>query len=252
MKRVMSGLITFAIISIAQLPLHSETLFFDDFQDGTIDDVYILDAPQTHAGDPEWVEEDGVLKQMSIETGDECYAIIANGIEFPPLITIQAKIRVDSWEAGDGARCGLGLRLNPDVGKGLSLLFHEDQNRIQFLSDQASWGTQTAFAWEVGNWYYLKFYIDENDDLLGKAWADGENEPKDWMLEQNISFTSADRTIGSGYQFPALNASGTDVGRAGNNTVSFDDAEVYDEGGPSARAVNAQGKLAITWGEIKQ
>lgn len=251
MKCIMSVLITLVIMLTIQLQLNAETLFFDDFNDGQIDEVYILDAPQTHAGEPDWVEEDGVLKQTSDAPGDETYAIIANDIEFPELITIQAKVRVDSWEAGDGARCGVGLRNNPDVGRGLSLLFHQDQNRIQFLSDQASWGTQTTFPWKVGKWYWFKFYIDENDDLYGKVWEDGEDEPADWMLEQNINFTNADRSYAGGYQFPALNAAGTDVGRAGNNTVSFDEAEVYDEDGPSPKAVEPADKLSTTWGKIK-
>jgi hypothetical protein len=198
------------------------------------------------------VEEDGVLKQTEPRPGDETYAIIANDIEFPPVITIQAKMRVDSWVAGDGARCGVGLRNNPAIGRGLSLLFHEDQNRIQFLSDQASWGTQVAFAWEVGEWYWFKFNVDEGDDLLGKVWAVGDDEPDDWMMEQNIAFTAADRTIAGGYQFPALNASGTDVGRAGENTISFDDVEVYDDKGASPKAVDAQRKLTVTWGKLRQ
>jgi len=252
-KRIISILVALVIVSLLQLSLNAETLFYDDFEDGKIDDVYVLDAPKTHIEEePDWVEEGGVLKQIEPRPGDETYAIIANGIEFPPVITVQAKMRVDSWVGGDGARCGLGLRNNPDIGKGLSLLFHQDQNRIQFLSDQASWGTQTAFDWEVGKWYWFKFCVDENDDLLGKVWADGENEPDDWMLEQNIAFTAADRSIAGGYQFPALNASGTDVGRAGENTISFDEVEVYDEGGLSPKAVNSQGKLAVTWGELKR
>ena len=252
MKRIMWLLNTLVIALIIQLPLNAETLFFDDFEDGKIGDVYVLDAPQTHVGNPEWVEEEGVLKQVSLKSGDETYAIIANDIEFPKMITIQAKVRVDSWVDGDAARCGVGLRLNPDVGRGLSLLFHQDQNRVQFLSDQASWGTQIPFPWEVGKWYWFKFHVDENDDLLGKVWEDGEAEPDDWMMEQNIAFTAADRSYEGGYQFPALNASGKELNRAGDNTVSFDDVEVYDEGGPSPKAVSARGKLAVTWGEIKR
>jgi len=253
MKRVMSVLIVIAVVSIIQLPLNAETLFFDDFQDGVIDDVYVLDAPKTHLeNDPIWAEEDGVLKQKEPRPGDETYAIIANDIEFPPVITVQAKVRLDSWVDGDGARCGLGLRNNPDIGQGLSLLFHQDQGRIQFLSDQASWGIQATFTWEVGTWYWFKFLVDEDDNLLGKVWADGEAEPDDWMLEQHIGFTGADRSIAGGYQFAALNASGTDVGRAGENTISFDDVEVYDEGGPSPQAVNPQAKLTTTWGELKR
>jgi hypothetical protein len=72
------------------------------------------------------------------------------------------------------------------------------------------------------------------------------------MLEQHIDFTTADRSIAGGYKFPALNASGTDVGRAGENTISFDDVEVYDEGGLSTKAVTPQAKLTTTWGALKR
>lgn len=247
------AIVVFVVLPIIQMPLNAETLFFDDFADGILDDVYVLDAPKTHLeNDATWVEEDGVLKQTEPRPGDETYAIIANDIEFPPVITVQAKVRVDSWVDGDGARCGLGLRNNPTVGRGLSLLFHQDQVRIQFLSDQASWGSQATFAWEVGSWYWFKFCVDEDDILMGKVWLDSEAEPDDWMLEQSITFTTADRSIAGGYQFPALNASGTDVGRGGENTISFDDVEVYDEGGSSPKAVEPQAKLSTTWGALKR
>ena len=89
MKHTMSVLIVLAVVSIIQLPLNAETLFFDDFEDGVIDDVYVLDAPKTHTeNDPIWAEEDGVFKQKEPRPGDETYAIIANDIEFPPLITV--------------------------------------------------------------------------------------------------------------------------------------------------------------------
>ena len=34
--------------------------------------------------------------------------------------------------------------------------------------------------------------------------------------------------------------------------ASFDEVEVYDEGGPSPKAVDPQEKLAVTWGELKR
>ena len=54
-------------------PLRAETLFFDDFGDGKIDEAF-----QFTGQNPEFVEENGVLTQKAEIVGDACYAIIAD------------------------------------------------------------------------------------------------------------------------------------------------------------------------------
>jgi hypothetical protein len=237
----------FLILTLTVSIAVSETLFYDDFEDGVISDAYAFsgeDLPQTHAGKGEWVEEGGVLSQTSTSQGDECHAVIMDK-QYPELITIQAKVRIDSWANGDSARGGLALRVGENTGRGYNFLFHNNQSTIQFLNDQSSWGNTGPYDFEVGKWYWMQFHIDADQVLHGKVWEDGEQEPDDWMLEQDAFGDT--RPWEGGY--PALNG-GTDP-HGGSVTVSFDEAEVWDEGGPSAKAVEPAGKLTTTWGMTK-
>jgi len=221
----------------------AETLFFDDFQDGEIADIYLFsgeDLPQTHAGSPEWVEEDGIFSQISTSQGDEAHAVIALD-DLAGDETIQAKMRVDSWANGDSARAGVVLKID-GTGRGMNFLVHNTQSTIQFLNDQSSWGNSTGFDFEVGGWYYIQFHISEDGMLHGKIWAEGEAEPADWMLEQ-AHF--GDPREG----YPGLNGGTSPHG--GSVTVSYDDVWVWDSGGPSPIGVHLLGKMAITWGKIK-
>lgn len=63
-----------------------------------------------------------------------CYAIITNQ-EFPPVITIQAKRRIDEWQDGDTARGGVAVRGNVTYGQGYTFLVHNMDGTIQFLND---------------------------------------------------------------------------------------------------------------------
>lgn len=225
------------------------TLFYDDFEDGVVSDAWKFsgaDLPQTHAGTLEWVEEDGVFKQTSTEQGDEAHAVIMDQ-EFPELITIQAKVRLDSWEDGDSARAGLVLRVGADTGRGYNFLFHENKSTIQFLNDQSAWGDTATYNFEIGEWYWMQFHIDADQTLHAKVWADGEPEPDAWMLEQGAF--GDPRPWEGGY--PALNGGTSPHG--GSVTVSYDDAQIWDEGGPTViTAVEPTGKASITWGELKR
>lgn len=239
----------FSTLLVFTLPLWGETLFFDDFEDGKIGDAYQfsgIDFPQSMIqGKPVWEERDGVFSQTSTNQGDPCHAVIADK-EYPDILTIQAKVRIDKWADGDGARGGVALRVELPAGEGYNLLFHNNTSTLQFLHDRISWGKSTTFNFEPGKWYWFQLHIDGDGILHGKVWADGEAEPKNWMLEQNIQELGAPiREKG----YPALN--GGVGGRAGQVTISFDEVEVWDQNGPSPRAVRPGDKLPICWGEIK-
>jgi len=224
-----------------------ETLFYDDFEDGVISEAYAFsgeDLPQTHAGKGEWVEEGGVFSQTSTSQGDEAHAVIMDK-QYPELITIQAKVRIDSWVNGDSARAGLALRVGEDSGRGYNFLFHNTQSTIQFLNDQAAWGNSAVYDFEVEKWYWMQFHIDKDMMLHGKVWEDGEAEPDDWMHEQD-AFGDV-RPWEGGY--PALNGGTSPHG--GEVTVSFDEVEIWDEKGPSPKAVQPAGKITSTWAGIK-
>jgi hypothetical protein len=88
----------------------AETLFFDDFEDGTISKAFKLETTQRMPGKPTWVEKDGILSQTSDKQGDPAYAVIADK-KYPKALTIQAKVRIDTWQDGDTARGGVGVRV---------------------------------------------------------------------------------------------------------------------------------------------
>lgn len=230
-----------------------ETLFYDDFEDGVISDAWAFseeDLPQGEAGKPEWVEENGVLKQTSEKTGDPAHAVIMDQ-QYPELITIQAKVRVDSWPGGDAARSGLVLRVGKDSGCGYGFLFHADQSTIQFLNDWITWGDSATYDFEIGSWYWMQFHIDADKVLHGKVWKDGETEPDEWMLEQAQADLGAERPWKDGY--PGLCGGSSDGWGNTSSTSSFDDAEVWDEGGrtPGITPVKPAGKISITWAKVK-
>ena len=87
---------------------------------------------------------------------------------------------------------------------------------------------------ELNKWYIIKVDI-AGDTLKAKYWEDGAGEPADWQIDSNIPA-----------QFP------TDPGGVGlliqQCTVDFD----YIEAPIISAAVDAEGKLATKWGELKK
>ena len=222
--------------------LRAETLFFDDFEDGRIDDAF-----QFTGQGPEFVEENGVLTQKTQVVGDACYAVIADK-EYPEVLTIQAKLRVDEWKSGPYARTGVGVRVSIDTGEGIAFLFSDHrvakpQTGVAFLDDHVAWGPLENYEWEMDTWYWFQFHIDQKGELHSKIWQDGEAEPKDWMWD--IASFGVNRVEG----YPGLNASSG--GGDGVSIPSFDSVEVWDEGGPTPKAIEPSDKLAITWAGIK-
>ena len=68
---------------------------------------------------------------------------------FPSNLMITAEVRVNSWNAGDMARAGVGLDTNPSNGDGYNLVFHGTK-QVQFLDDKVTWGNAYTFHWQVG------------------------------------------------------------------------------------------------------
>jgi len=223
----------------------AETLFFDDFEDGVINKALKLDTTQRMPGKPKWVEQGGVLSQTSEQQGDPAYAVIQDK-KYPKVLTIQAKVRIDTWQDGDTARGGVGVRVDLTTGLGYSWLFHSNKATAQFLHDFVVWGKSTKFEFDIKKWYWFQLHVDDKDVLHGKIWADGDKEPTKWLLEQELA--SLNPPIqGEGY--PALNGGTSPHG--GLVTVSFDDAHVWDKDGPTL-PVEPHGKVATTWGNLKR
>lgn len=144
----------------------AETLFFDDFEDGKISQDLKLDALQGSPGKPEWVEKDGVLSQTSDQQGDPAYAVIV-AQKYPPVLTIQAKVRIDTWQDGPTARGGVGVRVDLETGNGYSWLFHNNKSNAQFLHDFVVWGQSATYKFELETWYWFQLHVDA-DALHGK------------------------------------------------------------------------------------
>jgi len=240
----MRALFLIVIATLLTSPFSSAlTLFFDDFENGRISNAF-----EFTGNNPEFVEEDGVLRQNKKVVGDVCYAVIADK-EYPKVLTIKAKMRVDEWETGAYARSGVGVRVSKDTGQGLAFLFSDHRvgkprTGVSFLDDHVAWGPLESYDWEIKKWYWFQLHIDDESQLHAKIWQDGEAEPKNWLWE--IANFGVARTEG----YPGLGASSGDGG--GVSLPSFDQVEVWDKDGSTyVEHVNTAGKLAAAWGRIK-
>ena len=128
-----------------------------------------------------WSINNGVLSQTSTAAGDPKKAMITNQT-FPSNLMVTAEVQVNSWNAGDYARAGIGLYTNTSNGYGYNLVFH-GTNQVQFLDDWVTWGNAYTFNWQVGTWYWFQL-AENNGTLEGKVWAAGTAEPQSWMFQQ--------------------------------------------------------------------
>ncbi len=67
---------TFAVLTVVTLMLGitpmllAANLWYDGFDDGVVNAAYFATSGGNGVGDPEWVEEDGVIKQIQPKPGD--------------------------------------------------------------------------------------------------------------------------------------------------------------------------------------
>lgn len=226
-------LIVVTLVSFARLS-NSETLFFDDFEDGVADAAWEFILGN-------WVEENGILSQRDEAAGADPVKALLTDKDYPQELTIQAKVRIDAWADTNPARGGVAVRMEEGSGAGLNLVFRADPpGQVWFLNDLVAWGNSAPFDWAAGDWYYFQMKITAGDEIFGKVWAEGDAEPEDFIMEQ-LDW-AGNRPDG----FPGLNG--------GNNgsAVSFDDVEVWDAGGQSSGTTPVSSeKLATTWGLLK-
>ncbi len=157
-----------------------------------------------------WQISNNALSQTSTAAGDPKKAMVTNQT-FPSNVMITAEVKVNTWNAGDSARAGVGLDTNTSTGNGFNLLFH-GTNQVQFLNDKIAWGNAYTFNWQVGTWYWFQL-ANVNGTLEGKVWAAGTAEPQNWMFQQT-GWTNPQGTA------PALNG-GSASGTTGSDTASF-------------------------------
>ena len=233
----------FALISSPTV--YGKVLWTDDFEDGKIHKDYVK---MNHPG--EWVEEDGVIKQTNPAPGDHTYLIIPG--DFPEPHTGIVQIRIDDWGDADLSRAGLGFRLDAGDGSGYAFLIHNTLRNMEFLNDHLAWkdnDTPPPFGEvEIGKWYWMKAEISDKG-IKGKIWPDGEDEPTKWLLDSALDFGGLRGESGR----VGLNG-GSNTG-AGRTLVSFDNFGVCEDTKECIpkifMAVEAAGKLSITWGQLK-
>ncbi len=232
--------------------LFGANLWQDNFDDKNLDKVYETPSGGNGAGPPEWIEEEGVVKQVEPKPGDPTYLAVelADDIRFCGQLV---RIRFDEWQDHDRSRAGVGFWLDPaDKYNGYTTVIHNSltAGNYQFLNDARGWhGTQVGFdTGGEGSWFWMRAEIDADaSSMNGKVWVGSlADEPKDWMNE-------TDYTTYGGLRQPTrwvgLNG-GAGTGD-GFSKVSFDDWFVYDAAGENM-AVAPKGKLALTWGAIKK
>jgi len=238
----------FGFALVMSMAAHGGVLWYDDFDDEELDADYVF---KNNPG--EWIEEGGVVKQTNPGPGDHTYLIIEGA--FPEPHTVLVKVRVDEWENHDLSRTGIGVRLQAD-GAGFAFLIHENLGNMEFLNDHLAWAnndTPPPFGpVEVGSWYWMKAELND-EEFFGKIWPEGEDEPKDWLLESELVFGGARPESGN----VGLNG-GSNQG-AGVTNVSFDSfliCDTADECTPQAvetlQPVEPGGKLSSTWAAIKK
>jgi len=246
-------LLSIMLMSLIAPMLFAANLWQDNFDDGALNAAYEMHDGGNGIGPPQWVEEDGVVKQIEPKPGDPTYLAVDLGtnIDFCGQLV---RIRFDEWEDHDRSRAGIGFWVDPDDNfGGYTTLIHNSltAGNFQFLNDARAWhGDILDFdTGGVGSWFWMRAEIDANaQTLVGKAWTgDLSDEPAGWMTETDYTTFGDARPPNT---WVGLNGG---AGTAdGLTKVSFDDWFVYDMDGLATTAVSSQGKLATTWGEVRQ
>ena len=241
------------ILALAIAPaLFGANLWQDNFDDNKLDNSYETPNGGGGAGPPEWVEEEGVVKQIEPKPGDPTYLAVEldEDINFCGQLV---RIRFDEWEDHDRSRAGVGFWLDPGGNyQGYTTVIHNSltAGNYQFLNDARAWdGATVDFdTGGVGSWFWMRAEIDlDAGSMVGSVWVGNlEDEPEDWTNETEYA--------GYGGLRPPTKWVGLNGGAGtggGFSKVSFDDWVVYDVDGEYL-AVAPEGKLAVTWGAIKK
>ena len=151
--------------------------FTDDFTSG------IFTWPWSIT-DGYWTEANGMLSQTStVADSTGRLALLGNaGTTYPSDYMIEAKVQVTACTAGL-SDVGLGVHLNSG-GCGYVLYFSGAPATANLILDATYNGyTYTPFPFTVGAWYWFKLQV-QGENVYGKVWQDGTQEPANWLLSQ--------------------------------------------------------------------
>ena len=236
----------------------AKTLFFDDFEDGVIDEKWDFTG--------NWEETDGYLACVESNVKFN-YAIPEIPAEFhSEQITIQAKGKIIGapW-----TRMGVAVRLMPRLdnaeardGKptghlGYCLTTGENgPSDVRLLNEGVQWvNLNTPVRPQLDQWVWVQLTVTAEQELMAKVWLDGEEEPINPTGNVN-QWSKKDGTVVEPNRpdGPAgLVGKALEAWERGGATPAYDEVEIWDADGRSERstAVESTGKLSLTWGKLK-
>ncbi len=233
-KLFMVSLILLLIIAISNI-LEAKVLFSDNFEAGLSKDWIFSER----GGQDAWkvvVEKNNKILQ---KTGNAWTIISVDGVgglkDYKELWAI-AKIRCDVATADEGAE--LGLLINPAQSNGnWYFALRAISGQAGFDELAVAWHDLVPYpSWKINVWHYVKIAVIDKT-YYGKAWLEGEAEPKEWLTKTQLTTHLQEDGVGFAID---------------TNEASFDDLIVADsEAGLVASAVMTKGKLSTTWGNIK-
>jgi hypothetical protein len=166
--------------------------------------------------DGDWRVTDNTLRLNHTAESPKlkCPILTNGGTTFPANMCITARVRVDATVKENDQRYGVSLDMDPKTVLSHALVFatHDGDTRPYLLDEMAAWGPSIDVQMKPATWYWFKL-LEFNGVLYGKVWADGAQEPADWLL----TWTPPSKKTG----VPALYA-----GAVSNNKVSFADVRV--------------------------
>jgi len=220
-------LLVLGIFAIA----NAKPIFVDDFESGFSDSWIITDGGKWE------VKSEGGNHFLQKTGGEWCIASVDNvgGLKEHKELWAVARTRVDVAAANEGAE--FGLLINPDIKQGnWYFTIRAQSGQAGFDEMGVAWHALVPYdSWKVEKWHQVKIAIID-EVMYGKAWPDGEDEPKEWLTQTDVTTHLDEDGVGVG----------TDT-----NEVSFDDIIVADSEENLTLAVSPKEKLPITWGKIK-
>jgi len=213
----------------------AKTLFWDDFEGSLHGDYEVISTGGNATWQLDVLDGNGVYKAESPAGVASCAVVddVASLKQYPE---IWATVKFQS-EGNSDSCAELGLLIDPKILNG-NWFFATCEGGAEVGIDESwvAWHNRVPYQWQLSQWYTMKILVTDKI-LHGKIWAEGEDEPSDWMTQETLT--------------SHLDEDG--VGLCNWQQVTFfDDLIVADSEDSLTMAVNSRGKLASKWATIKR
>ena len=215
------------------------TMDKEDVQGGTVKDVSGKNNHGEIGGDPEPVQGK-IEESLDFDGKDDFVAIPDLGEE--PAVSVDLWARID--ESFAGVIKGLVSTFDPPQWKAGSVHFKFESGNIDILKNG---GGRIQVPAEQDKWYHVGYTCDTKENEL-KLYVDGELIDTVAAGAEPNNLTSL--RIGSEHEgrfFPGI----IDEVRLYNRALTENEMKQNFEVKNNEMAVNAVGKLAVTWGALK-